>query len=72
MKFIICTRSIKTKKQVIIITNEKGGKMSMKFIKGMIVGTMVTTGVIMMWADAQGDKTLWRKGRKIARKWGMM
>ena len=44
----------------------------MKFVKGVIVGTMVTTGVIMMWADAQGDKTLWRKGRKFARRMGIV
>jgi len=44
----------------------------MKFIKGMIVGTVVTTGIIMICADTQGSKTLLRKGRKFARKMGMM
>ena len=44
----------------------------MKFIKGMIVGTMVTTGVIMMLSDAQGNKTLLRKSRKLAKKMRIM
>lgn len=44
----------------------------MKFIKGMIVGAMVTTGVIMVCTDTQMNDTLLRKGRKFARKMGIM
>lgn len=44
----------------------------MKFFKGMVVGTLVSTGVIMMVADTMGNKTLKRKGRKLARKIGNM
>lgn len=46
--------------------------MCMKFIKGMIVGAMITTGVVMVCTDMEGHKSLLRKGRKFARKMGMM
>ena len=30
----------------------------MKFVKGMIVGTMVSAGVLMMWVDTKNTKNI--------------
>ena len=43
----------------------------MKFIKGMVVGTMITTGMLMMYNDGMmNKKRIMRRGRKIAKKIG--
>ena len=46
--------------------------MNMKFVKGMVVGTLVSTGVMMMWMDTTGSQRMLKKGRKLAKKLGMM
>lgn len=38
--------------------------MNMKFVKGMVVGTLVSTGVIMMCMDAGGSQKLLKKVEK--------
>lgn len=44
----------------------------MKFVKGMIIGTMVAAGVAMLYSDGMMDKkALKRKGRQMMRKMGM-
>ena len=46
----------------------------MKFVKGMLVGGIVTAGVAMMYSEAMGDnkRKMIRKGKKLARKMGIM
>ena len=46
----------------------------MKFIKGIMIGGLITTGIMMMYndADKMSRKNLMKKGKKFARKMGMM
>lgn len=46
----------------------------MKFIKGVVVGSLLTTGFIMMCADTNTlGKSKWMKsGKKIIKKIGLM
>jgi len=46
----------------------------MKFTKGLLVGGLITTGLIMMYNDTNMiDKNkMMKKGRKIAKKMGIM
>ena len=45
----------------------------MKFIKGLVVGGLITTGVLMMWADNDmNTKKMAKKGKRLAKKMGMM
>ena len=44
----------------------------MKFIKGMIVGTAIATGVAIMYNDGMmNKKRMIRKGKQLAKKIGM-
>ena len=47
---------------------------NMKFTKGLLIGGLITTGIIMMYNDTNMiDKNkMMRKGRKIAKKMGIM
>lgn len=47
---------------------------SMKFVKGMIVGTLISAGVVMACSDNMSSqrKRMIKKGRQFARKMGMM
>ncbi len=46
----------------------------MKFIKGMMIGGIITTGIMMMYNESgkMSKKNLMKKGKKFARKMGMM
>lgn len=45
----------------------------MKFTKGMIMGSMITIGVMMMYTDASIDtKKMMKKGKQLMRKMGIM
>ena len=46
----------------------------MKFIRGVILGTVVTAGAMMMYTDTvnNGKKKMIKKGKQFARKMGMM
>lgn len=46
----------------------------MKFIKGMILGGIISTGVAMMCTDGMGSakKKMMKKGRTFVKKMGMM
>ena len=48
----------------------------MKFIKGVMVGTMISAGVVMMYADTIGmnssKKKIMKKGKQVAKKMGIM
>ena len=45
----------------------------MKFVKGMVVGTLVSASIAMMYTEtmAMGKKKMIKKGRQFARKMGM-
>ena len=44
--------------------------MDMKFIKGIMIGGLITTGLVMMYADSGmwDKKTMMKKGKKMAKK----
>lgn len=46
----------------------------MKFIKGMILGGIITTGVAMMCTEGMGEtkKKMMKKGKKFMKKISMM
>ena len=45
----------------------------MKFTKGLIVGGLITTGIIMMYGDrGMNTSRMMKKGRKFIRKMGIM
>lgn len=46
----------------------------MKFTKGLIVGGLITTGLIMMYNDTNimNKNKMMKKGKKIAKKIGIM
>lgn len=46
----------------------------MKFIKGVMIGGLLTTGLIMMYTETgmMNKKTMIKKGKKIAQKMGIM
>ena len=46
----------------------------MKFIKGMMIGSMITAGAMMMYSDGVNNnkKKMIKKGKQFARKMGMM
>lgn len=49
--------------------------MNMKFVKGLLVGGLITTGVMMMWTDNNNymnTKKITKKGKQMAKKMGIM
>lgn len=46
----------------------------MKFVKGIVIGGLITTGLLMMYSDTDmmNKKKLMKKGRQFAKKMGMM
>ena len=47
----------------------------MKFVKGMMKGGLITTGLVMMYAESVGamdKKKMLKKGKKMAKKMGIM
>ena len=45
----------------------------MKFIKGVMIGGLITTGLVMMYREGlMNKKTMMKKGRKVAKKMGIM
>ena len=48
--------------------------MSMKFVKGLVVGGLITTGVMMMWSDNSmiNTKKMTKKGKQFAKKMGII
>ncbi len=43
----------------------------MKFIKGVMIGGIITTGLVMMYSETGmlDKKTVMKKGKKLAKKW---
>lgn len=48
--------------------------MSMKFVRGLVVGGLITTGVMMIWNDNNNmnTKKMAKTGKKWAKKIGIM
>ncbi len=46
----------------------------MKFVKGVMIGGLITTGLMMMYVetDKMSKKRIMKKGKQFARKMGMM
>lgn len=47
----------------------------MKFIKGMVMGTIISAGAIMMYTESTGmmnKKKMMKKGKQMAKKMGIM
>lgn len=47
----------------------------MKFVKGMVIGGLITTGLVMMYAEGTGmlnKKKMMKKGRQMAKKAGIL
>ena len=44
----------------------------MKFVKGLVIGGLITTGVLMMWNDDMNTKKIAKKSKRWAKKMGMM
>lgn len=46
----------------------------MKFVKGMVIGAMATAGITMMYIESTNKtkRTLMRKGKQMAKKFGIM
>ena len=47
----------------------------MKFIKGVMIGGLITTGLVMMYAESTGlmnKKKVMKKGRQMAKKVGIL
>ena len=55
--------------------NKKGG-INMKFIKGMLVGGVVSAGAIIMYKEMYGNnntkKQMMKKGKQFAKKMGIL
>ena len=46
--------------------------MNMKFVKGLVVGSLVSTGIMMMFNDTNNTKKMIKKGRQFVRRLGVM
>lgn len=46
----------------------------MKFIKGMMIGGLITTGIVMMYTekDMMNKKKIMKKGKQFAKKMGII
>ena len=44
----------------------------MKFVKGMVVGTAISAGIMMIYSESMNKKNLIKKGKQIAKKWGII
>ena len=46
----------------------------MKFTKGLLVGGLITTGILMMYVDSDmtNKNKMMKKGKKLAKKMGIM
>lgn len=50
------------------------GRVKMKFTKGLIIGGLITAGVLMMCSEdySMNTKKMTKKGKQFARKMGLM
>ena len=75
MKYIPYLKSInKAKNEILkLVKNNLKGMVKMKFIKGIVIGGLITTGVMMMWSDnMMNTKKIAKRGKQMAKKMGIM
>lgn len=74
IKYIYSLNRIFFIKKQIIKTKLNLGGYEMKFVKGILVGSMLTAGIAMVYADNMGlsKNKMTKKGKKLAKKIGMM
>ena len=50
------------------------GRDHMKFIKGVMIGGLITTGLVMMYTESgmMDKKKMMKKGKQFARKMGLV
>lgn len=55
-------------------TDNKIEVKNMKFVKGVMIGGLITTGIMIMYAenDMMNKKKLMKKGKQFAKKIGIM
>lgn len=44
----------------------------MNFVKGILVGTMVSAGIMMMYTEGNNKKNIMKKGKQMAKKMGII
>lgn len=46
----------------------------MKFVKGVVIGTLISAGMVMIYAESMGmsKKKMLKKGKQAAKKMGIM
>lgn len=44
----------------------------MKFTKGIILGSVITAGIIMMYAENMDTKKMMKRGKQLVKKMGIM
>ena len=44
----------------------------MKFVKGVLLGSIISTGVMMAMSDNTGSKMLRKKGKRLIKRMGIM
>ena len=44
----------------------------MKFVKGMLIGGIITAGALMMYKDSSSKKKVMKKGKQFIRKMGII
>ena len=69
---IKCIKKVKMQK----INNKKERVIIVKFAKGLLIGGMITTGLLLMYNESdmltKGKKKIMKKGKQVAKKMGMM
>ena len=74
MKYIPFLNSIKNSIKIAKKTENKDEVKKMKFVKGVMIGGLITTGLMMMYAesDMMNKKKMMKKGKQFAKKIGIM
>ncbi len=74
MKYIPLLNYIKNSIKMTKVRDNKNEVNDMKFVKGVVIGGLLTTGLMMMYAenDMMNKKKWMKKGKQFAKKMGMM
>lgn len=74
MKYIPSLNYIQDSIKITKIRENKIEVKNMKFVKGVMIGGLITTGLMMMYAenDMMNKKKLMKKGKQFAKKMGIM
>lgn len=74
MKYIPLLNYIQNSIKITKTTDNKIEVKNMKFVKGVMIGGLITTGIMMMYAenDMMNKKKLMKKGKQFAKKIGIM